>query len=96
MDFVGWKPRHELTPDLVINVDSTADFVFKDIKTCMWHYLRFDLGYGNPDPRTSCMPLWVFCSNFDPLDQRPTAEQLAELRKELGVDDIMWYLSMDA
>ncbi|EIN09360.1 hypothetical protein PUNSTDRAFT_134512 [Punctularia strigosozonata HHB-11173 SS5] len=96
LDFVGWKPRHEVTPDLLISLDATADYVFKDIKACLWQHVRFETSYGNPDPRNSCMPLWAFCSNFDPLDERPTAEHIAELRKELGLSDIMWYLSTSA
>ncbi|EIN09369.1 hypothetical protein PUNSTDRAFT_134519 [Punctularia strigosozonata HHB-11173 SS5] len=91
---VGWKPRDEVTRDLAVSVDSTAHFVFKDIQVNLWSRLRFDFGYGKPGPGRPFLSLWVLCSNFDSVDERPSPENLAELREELGLNDIKWYLSM--
>ncbi|EIN09344.1 hypothetical protein PUNSTDRAFT_134497 [Punctularia strigosozonata HHB-11173 SS5] len=94
---LGWVPPEEVTENTVINVDSTTYQVYDDIQEYLWPHVSFKTGYGNPDPETPFVPIFSLCSNRDPLDKRPSAETIAEIRAEFGLkEDPKWYLTMFA
>ncbi|EIN09341.1 hypothetical protein PUNSTDRAFT_134494 [Punctularia strigosozonata HHB-11173 SS5] len=84
-------------PDVIKSTVSTLHCVLGYLRDCLWSELRFRCGYGRPDPTNPFLPLWVLCSNYDPVDDRPTEEELSLIREELGLDDdIKWYLAVTA
>ncbi|EIN09366.1 hypothetical protein PUNSTDRAFT_134516 [Punctularia strigosozonata HHB-11173 SS5] len=94
---LGWVPPEAVTSDTVVNIDSTTLQVYDDIREYLWPNLTFQTGYGHPDPKMPFVPIFSLCSNRDPLDKRPTAEKIAEIRTELGFkEDPKWYLTMFA